>query len=219
MVEDQSRASSDREFLAEVSRATKESVQTDSDISATCTAVDEKVQPTEGQKEKKTSDYLDQAVENGVGEPKQPRKVGKKRFAHGRKPPPAPSLPTNSMSEKTKLGYYYVPLQEKVSHNLEPGMMRSKGAPLPFVDKLTDKLNISGWKNIPIPLQQAFEDIIEALMELKQSHFENYNINILTQRAINKNQQAARTDVLKLKMEALENVERCDAYKEKSLAA
>ena len=56
-------------------------------------------------------------------------------------------------------------------------------------------------------------------MELKQSHFENYNINILTQRAINKNQQAARTDVLKLKMEALENVERCDAYKEKSLAA
>lgn len=67
-------------------------------------------------------------------------------------------------------------------------MMKGAGAALPIVDELPNKIKMEGWNNIPIPLKQAFIEIIETFKGLKHSHYENYNAIVEIKRVVNSNQ-------------------------------
>ena len=134
-----------------------------------------------------TKNFVDQPIEEDMKDGVEPKSP--KRFAHGRKLPSPTSSPTNMLTENTKMGYMFFPMENKVQPILDPGLMRGKGATLPFIDELPERLRMSDWKNIPIPIKEAFEEIFEAFRGLKQVHFENFNDIIATQRAVNANHQ------------------------------
>ena len=109
------------------------------------------------------------------------------------------------------------PFLEEVKNHLKPGTMKGPNSKLPCVDELASKIKINQWNNIPIPLKEAFEEMINVFKQFKTYYFSNFNSIVKTQRVINMNQMQARTDDNQIKREALENIELCDQFREKRL--
>ena len=53
--------------------------------------------------------------------------------------------------------------------------MKGPNASLPIVDDLHVRIKPFTWNNIPLPVCNAFEEIIKTFQEFKKIAFENYN--------------------------------------------
>ena len=97
--------------------------------------------------------------------------------------------------------------------------MKGPNASLPCVDELTFRMKMTTWNNIPIPIKEAFEQLIFVFKEFKQIHFQSFNTTVTTQRVVNMNQAASRTDCQQVRYECQENTLLSDQKNEKSIAA
>lgn len=79
--------------------------------------------------------------------------------------------------------------QNTCEENLKPRMMKGPNAPLPCVDDLESKVRPFSWNNIPVPVTEAFDEVIKVFNEFKSLIFENYNMTVETQRVVNMNQK------------------------------
>lgn len=53
--------------------------------------------------------------------------------------------------------------------------MKGPNAKMPCIDQLADRLKMNEWNNIPIPIKEAFEEIVGVFVELKKCYFSNFN--------------------------------------------
>ena len=65
--------------------------------------------------------------------------------------------------------------------------MRGPHYPLPCVDELNQKIKPFAWNNIPLPVADAFEEVMRVFKEFKSLVFENFNLIVETQRVVNIN--------------------------------
>lgn len=84
--------------------------------------------------------------------------------------------------------------------------MRGPHFPLPAVDELDKKIKPFTWNNIPLPVAEAFEEIMKVFKEFKTLVFDNFNLIVETQRVVNMNQKQARTDTNQSRNETIDNL-------------
>ena len=58
---------------------------------------------------------------------------------------------------------------ERVSQQLNPGMMKGPNAPFMSIDILHSEVKPKEWNNIPVPLVEAVEKIIDCCLEIKKT--------------------------------------------------
>ena len=92
---------------------------------------------------------------------------------------------------------------------LKIGHMKRPNQAFPSIDKLQATLKPKTWNNIPLPLCDAFDQIIKCILDLKTETFSNFNENIRTQRVVNINVGLAKKDNASTKREAHEEITLC----------
>ena len=75
-------------------------------------------------------------------------------------------------------------MDEIVVH-LNPSVMKGPNAKLPFVEEMPSLIRLEEWRNVALPLKDAFRILMRAFVEVKSLYFQNFNSIMQTQRVVN----------------------------------